>query len=394
MNVVAAVKTKVVVICPWFYRGDAVGAAARETFIHLEATPDFEVSALWTVNDYDDVRGRKVGGLAEMLLDPIFLSADVLIYVFAVYHPLFDAMLIGNGRARQIVRFHNVTPKALMPEKHWPVIERSFVQMNNFQYAEEIWADSQENLEELERRGLGGTRARIEPLAVHFPQRVMLRAKSSETLNLLYVGRFFRSKGVLDLVEVAARLRDRSDVPFRLRLIGNVRFSDPDYIEEIHRAVEAEALGDVVEFVGSVSDKELARAYAESHIFITGSRHEGFCVPVIEGLASSCIPVSYAVSNLRFIGNSLGRLAQNYTPEALAEAVVEIARASFSELPAIGPVLAVDAGDFTPDEFDSTVTAYIERFTPENFGHRIRSRVRELTNSPWLEPLLRQSWTP
>lgn len=383
-----AIKTKVVVICPWFYRGDAVGAAARETFMHLEATPDFEVSALWTVNDYDDVRGRKVEGLAEMLLDPIFLSADVLIYVFAVYHPLFDAMLIGNGRARQIVRFHNVTPKALMPEKHWPVIERSFVQMNNFRYADEIWADSQENLEELERRGLGGVRARIEPLAVHIPQRVMLGAKSSETLNLLYVGRFFRSKGVLDLVEVAARLRDRSDVSFRLRLIGNVRFSDPDYIEEIHRAVEAEALSDVVEFVGSVPDKELARAYAESHIFITGSRHEGFCVPVIEGLAAGCIPVSYNVSNLRFIGNSLGRLAPAFTPEALANAVTDIARESFGELPLIGPVIRVDAGDFTLSEFDAAVEAYLERFKPANFGHRIQSRVRELVVASKLDPVL------
>lgn len=393
MTLVAAVKTKVVVICPWFYRGDAVGAAARETFIHLEATPDFEVSALWTVNDYDDIRGRKVEGLAEMLLDPIFLDADILIYVFAVYHPLFDAMLIGNGRARQIVRFHNVTPTALMPEKHWPIIERSFVQMNNFHYADEIWADSQENLEELERRGLGGSKARIEPLAVHFPQRVMLGAKSSGTLNLLYVGRFFRSKGVLDLVEVAGRLRQTSDISFRLRLIGNVRFSDPDYIEEIHRAVEVGALGDVVEFVGSVADSELVQAYAESHIFITGSQHEGFCVPVIEGLAASCIPVSYAVSNLRFIGNSLGRLARTTTPEALADAVVDIARLSFGSLPAIGPVIAVDAGIFTPAQFDATVTAYLEQFTPENFGDRIRSRVQELAVASRLEPVLRQSWT-
>lgn len=377
-------RTRVVVICPWFYRGDAVGAAARETFIHLEATPDFEVSALWTVNDYDDVKGRKVEGLADMLLNPFFLAADILIYVFAVHHPLFDAMLIGNGRARQIVRFHNVTPKALMPEKHWPVIERSFVQMQNFAFADEIWADSQENLEELDRRGLGGPSTRIEPLAVHFHQRILLDAKVSGTLTLLYVGRFFRSKGVLDLIRCAALLRDRLNISFRLRLVGNVRFSDPDYIQEIQRAIAAEALGDVVEFVGSVSDAELAQAYADSHIFITGSRHEGFCVPVIEGLAASCIPVCYAISNLRFIGNSLGRAVRTDTPEGLAEAVADIARASFSDLPTIRPVIAVDAGVFTLTQFESTVTAYLEQFTPENFGRRIRARVLLLAVAPRL----------
>lgn len=387
-----SVKKKVVVVCPWFYRGDAVGAAARETFIHLDAATDVEVNALWVVNDYEDVRGRKVEGLADMLLDPIFLSADVLIYVFAVHHPLFDAILIGNGRGKQIVRFHNVTPRALMPEKHWAVIERSFVQMNNFRYADEIWADSQENLEKLERRGLGGARARIEPLAVRFGQRVTLEAKSSEILNLIYVGRFFRSKGVLDLVEVAARLKHGMDKPFRLRLIGNMRFSDPEYIEEIHRAIEVKALTDVVDFVGSVSDEQLDRAYAESHIFITGSKHEGFCVPVIEGLAAACIPVSYAVSNLRFIGNSLGRLAVTPTPQGLYDVVMDLARRSFGQLPIVGPVICVDAGRLTAAEYDSAATAYLEQFAPESFGQRVRDRVRALAGDLHSEAALRPSW--
>ena len=377
-----AAKTRVVVVCPWFYRGDAVGAAARETYIHLKAAPDFEVSALWTVNDYDDVRGHKVDGVADMLLDPLFLDADVLIYVFAVYHPLFDAMLIGNGHARQIVRFHNVTPKALMPEKHWPVIERSFVQMQNFIRADEIWADSRENLEEIERRGLGGPQARIEPLAVHVPLRVALAAKASEALNLIYVGRFFGSKGVLDLVEVAGLLRERLTIPFRLRLIGNVRFSDPDYVEDIHRAIAIGELGDVVDFVGSVSDDALAEAYADSHIFITGSRHEGFCVPVIESLAAGCVPVSYAVSNLRFIADGLGRLAATVTPEALADTVVTLADRAFGALPVVGPVVPVDRGDMTPAQFDAAVTAYVADFTPERFGRRIQARVRALAALP------------
>jgi glycosyltransferase involved in cell wall biosynthesis len=311
-----------------------------------------------------------------MLLDPLFLAADVLIYVFAVHHPLFDAMLIGNGRARQIVRFHNVTPKALMPEKHWPVIERSFVQMQNFAFADEIWADSRENLEEIERRGLGGPHALIEPLAVHVPKRGALAARNGATLNLMYVGRFFSSKGVLDLVEVARLLREQLEIPIHLSLIGNVRFSDPDYIDEIHRAIKDASVGDIVEFVGSVSDEVLAQAYADSHIFITASRHEGFCVPVIESLAAGCIPISYGVSNLRFIGGGLGRLAETMTPQGLADAVTTLARSVFSALPDIGPVVSVDRGDLTTMEFDAAVTAYVAEFTPESFGRRIRSRVR------------------
>lgn len=372
VDIASQTRLRVAVICPWFFRGDAVGAAARETYLRLSERTDLIVDALWTVNDYDDVHGRHCETLAELLLDPIFLQADVIIYVFAVYHAFFDAQLIGNGHGKQIVRFHNVTPKKYMPEKHWPVIERSFVQIQNFAFADQIWADSRENLEELERQGVGGPRALIIPLAVHPLITASLSDKPARRIEMIFVGRFFESKGVHELIEAADILRQTTKAPFRLRLIGNVRFSDPDYITMVTGMIASSGLEDVVEFVGSISGDELGQAYREAHIFVTGSRHEGFCVPVIEGLAAGCIPISYAVSNLRFIANDLGQLARTDTPAALAQAMKIVVEGLLE-----GEV-KTDRRPMSPEEFDLEAAAYIGEFAPAVFSHRIYQRVREV----------------
>lgn len=376
MTIDKAPPLRVAVICPWYFEGDAVGAAARETYLRLSEQPGFDVQALWTVNDYDDVRGRKVNTLADLLLEPIFLKADVIIYVFAVYHEFFDAMLLGNGHGRQIVRFHNVTPKRFMPEKHWPTIERSFVQIPNFAFADEIWADSQENFEELERQGVGGARARIVPLAVNPLVRAQLADKRAQPVEMMFVGRFFASKGVHELVDAADLLRQRSDRPFRIRLFGNLRFSDSDYVSLIRDMIASRNLETSVHLVGSASAEDLGQAYREAHVFVTGSRHEGFCVPVIEGLAAGCVPISYALSNLRFIAGGLGRLAAQDTPTSLAEAMKTICDGL-----AAGQVEA-DRGVMSVEDFDLAADKYVADFAPAVFARRVIERVQAVAAAP------------
>lgn len=362
---------KVVVICPWFYARDAVGAAARDTYLALKGEKSFNVSAIFTTNDYDDVSGIKVDGVADMLQEPTFLNADILIYVFAVYHEMFNALLVGNGKAQQIVRFHNVTPKALMPEKHWPIIDRSFIQIANFSHADEIWADSQENFEELLRQGDYESRTLIVPLAVPPLVQARLADKPTATIEMLFVGRFFESKGVLDVVRAAALVRELSDIPFRIRLLGNLNFSDHDYVSIIRHEIDQLNVQEQVDFVGSVTPQQLAEAYETAHIYVTGSRHEGFCVPVIEGLAAGCLPVSYNISNLRFIGGGLGRLAQDSTPDALAASLVELMRDLHE-----GHRLRLDAGEISKVEFDDMAQSYVGRFAPSTFDAAIQNLVR------------------
>ena len=176
---------------------------------------------------------RTVSGLPDLLLDPAFQAADIIIYHFGIYCELFDALIAAKGRARQIVHFHNITPPQFVAPAQRQVIERSFIQVHNLKKADEVWADSHVNAETLETLGIDPTRIQVIPLAVENPTPRTLCGKAPTPLNLLFVGRFVQSKGVLDLVEAVDLVRSRCTVPFRLRLAGSLEWSDSTYVTRV-----------------------------------------------------------------------------------------------------------------------------------------------------------------
>ena len=373
--------TRVVIVCPTLLRNDAVGEATLNMARDLAADPHNQVTLVCRNSDPHEFEVTRVRSLADLLLTPAFLEADVVIYVFAIFNELFDAILLGNGRARQIVRFHNVTPKALVGEADHPIIDRSMAQIQNFAAADELWADSQENRDELLRQGLAPDRIRVMDLAVTPHTVARLARKARRPIDIVYVGRFVQSKGVHELLEALALLRDRSPVRFRARLLGNTRHASPDYIAHLDKLMTDLDLQDHVDLGGTVSDEALAEAYGQAHVFATASRHEGFCVPVIEGLAAGCVPVSYANSNLHYIGGGLGRLAAEETPSALADALASVIGdidRSLAHKDATA-VLNLDRGALSIAAFDAAARAHVAGFSRSRAADRMRERLTALT---------------
>jgi glycosyltransferase involved in cell wall biosynthesis len=307
------------------------------------------------------------------------LSADLIIYHFGVYAALFDAMLIGNGRAQQVVRFHNITPARFASIEHHPLIERSFRQLENLRCADEIWADSPANAEELIHRGFNADRVRILPLAVDEPKRTLLGSKWAPPVELLFVGRFVASKGLLDLVRAAAKVRARTEHSFRVRIVGNLEWSDASYLEQVRDVIAEHHMANVLEIVGTVDGKTLERLYQEAHIFAIPSYHEGFCKPVVEALRSGCIPVGYASYNLPHIANGFGRMVAPGDVDALAVAMCEVIDGVVEGLRMPhSPMLPTDRGMLSVAEFDNLTTPYIENFSTGRFNETVLARVRSL----------------
>jgi alpha-1,6-mannosyltransferase len=95
--------------------------------------------------------------------------------------------------------------------------------------------------------------------------------------HVLYVGRFSREKGVLALLEAAARSRE----PWALRLVGSGHLED-------HLALRAERLGiaDRVTILPYVSDRDrLARLYAGARCVVMPGEHETFGLVGLEAAA-------------------------------------------------------------------------------------------------------------
>jgi glycosyltransferase involved in cell wall biosynthesis len=373
-----------VIVCPTILENDAVGNATLALAKDLRALPNARVSLIARNSDRDDIGVTQVQSLGDLLLDKDFRAADVIFYAFAIYNELFDAMLVGNGRAAQIVRFHNVTPRAFVSPKDYSVVDRSLGQIQNFSSADEVWADSQENLEELVRHGIDVEKVRVMPLPVS-PLAVARTADKSGNapLRIVFVGRFVASKGLEDLISALAILRRVHGIDFRARLIGSTRHSPPAYLRELCRLIALHDLGDLVRMDGAVGPETLADAYREAHIFATASRHEGFCVPVIEGMAAGCIAVTYSNSNLRHIAGGLGRLARTDSPADLAERLAEVGRALVD--PASDEadrLLPVDAGPMSIAAFEAACLEHVARFSPQTCAARVRVQLGR-----WQEPI-------
>jgi len=372
-------KANVVIIAPMVARYDAISAAVRDTYRALAAQPDFRVSVLTFRNDLVDIPATLVRGIGDLLVNPTYLDADLIVHHFGIYSELFNAIILGNGKARQVGVFHNVTPRHLARSDDTSLITDSYRQIFNFQHAEEVWAVSQLNQAVLEDHGVPRERIRVIPLAVDWPQIAALADKRVPPVELLFVGRIVPSKGVLDLVYAAHTARQRSSIPFRLRVAGALEWCDKEYLDKVRDFIAEHDLRDTVTLSGEVSEKELAQFYAEAHILMMPSYHEGFCKPVVEALRAGCLTLGYTSSNLPSITNGMARLVPMGESEALGSALTETMESFAQAFRApSSPLLRLDRGRTSLREFDMLAHDYVRQFTFDNIATQMVSRARAI----------------
>lgn len=383
MPAIPGVPIRIAVVASVIARYDAISAAVQDTIRAFTLPPEFQVSILTLRCDFPELGAHRVAGLRELLAHPAFRSADLVIYHFGIYSPLFDAMVDGGGQRRQIVAFHNITPAEFVAAESRRLIERSFRQIENFRHADRLWAISPVNAEELIARGIDPAKIEVIPLAVERPSPASLDRKAAPPVELLYVGRIVASKGTLDLVEAIDLVRSRSAVPFRLRLAGNSEYSDPIYTAAVRDAITARGLSGTVELVGAVDDAKLAALYHAAHILAIPSYHEGFCKPVIEGLRAGCIPVGYAAHNIPHIAHGLGRMVPTGDRQALGNALAEMIEA-VAQAP-VGTAdrrLPLDSGVRGPGAFDQAAQAYVAEFSFERVADQMVGSARRVLRAP------------
>lgn len=359
-------------------RNDAISTDVVNTWRYLSEGTGWEVSLLTQRNDFCDTPARLVAGVADLLTAPEFLSADLVIYHFGIFNPLFDAMVVGNGRARQAVFFHNITPLELVPPKSRPDVERSFTQLSHLHHVDRLWPVSRVNAELLIERGFDPARIEVLPGAVTRPRPAALRDKAPLPVELLFLGRIVPSKGVGDLIEAIIRLRDRPLPPFRLRIVGNLEYSDGAYCEGVRQKVAHCGLAGIVEFVGTVDDDHRDRLLHAAHILAIPSYHEGFCKPVIEGLRAGCVPVGYAAYNLKYVAEGLCRMVSPGNSAALAGALAEVIVDAAAAITNPAASLRLDRGRLTAAEFAAAAQAVFEPYQSQRIAALTRERSARL----------------
>jgi glycosyltransferase involved in cell wall biosynthesis len=205
--------------------------------------------------------------------------------------------IFEQARCRRVLKYHNITP----PEYFAPYspvfalpsclgqLERSILSRAG---ADLYLADSAFNLNDLLDAGVDPARGRVVPpfhqidrLQELAPVPELLAACADGWINLVMVGRVVPNKGYEDLIDAFAFYHHGYNPRSRLLLIGKGERQFSAYLRALREQIHQLCLDEVVHFTGPVSPAELRTVYEVADVFLLTSRHEGFCVPLVEAMA-------------------------------------------------------------------------------------------------------------
>ncbi|MDA8262646.1 MAG: glycosyltransferase [Actinomycetota bacterium] len=136
--------------------------------------------------------------------------------------------------------------------------------------------------------------------------------------RLLYVGRLAPNKAHEDLIAALAVYNETFAPRATLTLVGSTTVAA--YGEYLRSLAQELGVSNAVTFASGVSQDDLARLYAESHLFVSASRHEGFGFPLIEAMRSGLPVVAHASSAIPETAGKAALLTPSSEPETLATA--------------------------------------------------------------------------
>lgn len=260
-------------------------------------------------------------------------SFELIIYHHSQYWEE-GARIIQQARCPLIFRYHNITPPAFFcgyAPRYEELCRRGLEQTQTFlELQSSTWmCNSEFTRHELLRLG-----ARPEEVCVVSPfnraeQLLVLPSSASyasETVELLFVGRFVPHKGHAHLLRVASLLMDEFCTPMRLHIVGSFAPAPESYRREIDEQIRNLGLQNYVETHGGCDDAHLVDLYRRCHVYLCLSEHEGFNVPVIEAQAVGLPLVAAAAAateETAGAGQLLAPLPQSLADDRLYAALIE-----------------------------------------------------------------------
>jgi L-malate glycosyltransferase len=279
---------------PAAHRGDAIGDSARRVRDLLRAAGhESELYALTIDEDLrDDVRPFS---------DAAARRGHVTIFHFALPSPMTEAFA-GLGGLR-VLQYHNITPAAFFAPYDAQLFRLAALGRQELRSlagrVELALGDSEFNRQELE--ALGFDRTGVMPIAVNTgrltaaPRRPALEKILGDGLiNFLFVGRIVPNKRIEDHIRLAEMYKRYIDSYYRFIFVGRYDGLPRYYAMVRALIVQYRMLPERFIFTGGVPDDDLAAYYRWADAYISLSEHEGFCVPLVEAMATDVPVLAYA----------------------------------------------------------------------------------------------------
>lgn len=160
----------------------------------------------------------------------------------------------------------------------------------------------------------------IDPLFFDQYQRIDAPPLSESDVNILYVGRLIRRKGLEWLIKAlaeVARIRPRAGITCTLVGDGEDALSFRTMVRDL-------GLDDCIHFAGSVADKELVSFYQRSNLFILPSLSEVCPTVALEAMYFGLPVISTCIPGIRDHFADVAVLVPPKNEDALARAIVDL----------------------------------------------------------------------
>jgi glycosyltransferase involved in cell wall biosynthesis len=279
---------------PAAHRGDAIGDSARRVRDLLRASGhESELYALTIDEDLrDDVRPFQDQGARQ---------GHITIFHFALPSPMTKAFASLSGI--RVLQYHNITPAAFFAPYDPQLFRLAALGRQELRSlagrVDFALGDSEFNRQELEELGFG--RTGVMPIAVNMdrltaaPRRPALEKVLGDGLiNFLFVGRIVPNKRIEDHIRLAEMYKRYIDSYYRFIFVGRYDLL-PRYNAMVRALiVQYRMLPERFIFTGGVPDEDLAAYYRWADAYISLSEHEGFCVPLVEAMATDVPVLAYA----------------------------------------------------------------------------------------------------
>ena len=249
-------------------------------------------------------------------------ASELLIYHYSIQSPATDAF--RRTTARKVLIYHNVTPAAFFKgfdERVVRQLEDGRRELGAVAaLADAVWADSAYNAAEV--AAMGAKRVKVFPLLFSPgtydlpPDPVVLQGLSSPSKKILFVGRMVPNKCVEELIEAFAWYHKHVERRSELLLVGSER-TCPRYFAMLRMfAAELDLMS--VSFIRYASPAGLVSYYQRADLFVTASRHEGYCLPVVEAMFKGVPVLARNTGGVPEAMDGAGVMFDEANPEELA----------------------------------------------------------------------------
>lgn len=169
-----------------------------------------------------------------------------------------------------------------------------------------------------------------------------------EDFIIIYVGEEYPRKNISTLIEVIRLLKNQNS---RVKLLKIGRAHEPTTRQKTLQIIQEAGLvvNQDIYIIEDIDDKQLSLLYACADIFLSTSKYEGFCLPLLEALACGLPAVVSRAGSLPEIGQNAALYANPDNPIEFTRLCLDISKTENNRVN--------NRGIQRAQEFDEEITA-------------------------------------